>query len=160
MPLDRTPNSPTMQMLNGNVMSVVLSFIETKDVARFSTSKVTNRDTKVELKRRTVRFKVGQIVGYTSICSQNTYGPVRIVRRTSKSVWFTDNSYRSCPGPHCRRLRLKKRCVRLEGGKSCVTGLMESFTIDGRFNGRVPSVYPDCEWDESKPDGGFVVDYN
>ena len=140
------------QLLNKDVLSVVLTFMDTTGVARFATSRETNSVTKDELERRTIRFKANQVLGYTFLCSCNTYGPVRIVRRTNKSIWFTDGMTRWRPGPHRRTLNLSKRRVRV-GGSSVVDGRMERFCIDG---GRT-LVYPDCEWDESKPHGGFAV---
>ena len=142
----------TKQLLNENVLSVVLAFMETRDVAHFATSKETQSAAHHELTRRTIRFKAGHVLGYTFLCSCNTYGPVRIVRRTSKSIWFTDGMTRSRPGPHRRTLNLSKRAVRV--GSSVVDGRMESFGIES--SSRI-SVYPDCEWDESKQSGGFAV---
>ena len=140
----------TLEHLSADVMSVVLAFCETNDVAHYAVSTDTTKDASNELKRREVRFKVGQLLAYTLLCSANHFGPVRIARRTKQSVWFEDRMTRCRSGPHRRRLRLVKHRVQRGGGY--VDGLVETFNVDGRCD----RVFPDCEWDDSKPDGGFL----
>ena len=139
----------TLRHLGADVITVVLGFCKTNDVAHYAVSEDTKKDARSELKRRTVRFKVEQLLAYTLICSANHFGPVRIVRRTKNSVWYEDSRTRCRSGPHRRQLRFCKHLVRMGGGY--VDGLAETFKVDGGCG----SVYPDCEWDDSQPDGGF-----